>query len=99
MLATQSPRMPLATETGERCFTSPMNSWAQMVLYFQIIYIGMNSKVVCKVPVRPSWSIGLVKQRSPVSVANGIRGDCVASTMHSRLYFPQLRSDTHSELG
>jgi hypothetical protein len=30
-----------------------------------------------------------MKQRSPVSVANGIRSDCVASTMHSRLYFPQ----------
>ena len=40
-----------------------------------------------------------MKQRSPVSVANGLRGDCVASTMHSRLYFPQLRSGTHSELG
>ena len=52
-----------------------------------------------KVPVRPSWSIGQVKQRSPVSVANGIRGDCVASTMDSRLYIPQLRSGTHSELG
>ena len=32
-------------------------------------------------------------------MANGIRGDCVASTMHSRLYFSPTRSGTHSELG
>ena len=25
VLASQSPRMPLATETGERCFTSPID--------------------------------------------------------------------------
>ena len=25
MLATQSPRMPLAEETGERCFLSPID--------------------------------------------------------------------------
>ena len=29
MLATQSPRMPLATETGERCFTSPKDQLGQ----------------------------------------------------------------------
>ena len=34
MLATQSPCMPLATETGERCFTSPIDQIGLTGIFF-----------------------------------------------------------------
>jgi hypothetical protein len=35
VLATQSPRVPLATEAGERCFTSPIDQIGLTgILYF-----------------------------------------------------------------
>ena len=33
MLATQSPRVPLATETGERCFIRPIDQLGVTVIF------------------------------------------------------------------
>ena len=47
MLATQSPRMLLATETGERCFTSSIDQIGLMgILYFTVYLEGKKASEI-----------------------------------------------------
>ena len=67
---------------------SYQNGLEKKCSYFPLSNIGKQKYV------RPSWSIEPMKQSSPLSVADGILGDCV-TTEHCRIYFsPKLRSGT-----
>ena len=44
MLATQSPRLPLATETGERCFTGLID---QLSLTGTLLLLTMTMNQIC----------------------------------------------------